>query len=214
MGLVVVISGLFLVPQNHVRHNNLSLSVTKQAPLVNVNWQSGNAPSGYIAACFAAAGCDAITQHCTTFNKLLFPLVTWTREYGEIWSRLKNTEVTLWPYHLALWIDRKTNWPQLWCHLNQWDWPFTTDKGHHLKSVLFLWNEALPPHEVWLCYTTNVMKFGENRRVYQCHFFRVLNVDIWGEGAGIFFSSVLRRELIVFEAWTTLYLRGTGPGAA
>lgn len=29
---------------------------------------------------------------------------------------------------------------------------------------------------------TNMMKDGENRSVYQCHFFRVLNVDIGGAG--------------------------------
>lgn len=35
------------------------------------------------------------------------------------------------------------------------------------------------------------------------------------KGGDIFFSSVLRRELlkIVFEAWITLYSRGAGPGA-
>lgn len=46
-------------------------------------------------------------------------------------------------------------------------------------------------------------------------FFRVFNIEIGRTRVNMFFS-VLWRELlkIVIEAWTTLYFRGSGPGAA
>lgn len=61
-----------------------------------------------------------------------------------------------------------------------------------------------------MSHTADVMEDGESLSV-PFFFFRVLNVDIGRENM----FSVLGKELlkIVFEAWTTLYFRGTGPGA-
>lgn len=71
-------------------NNNLSGKNT----LVEILWRGAIARKDYFLALFHCYWLKHASSILDQFQKLLSKLVTETQEYGTIWSRSKNTEVT------------------------------------------------------------------------------------------------------------------------